>query len=367
LGEEAKIMKRIKSAVKIILCCLLCIGSASSLTSCSKKKTGELITRGEWAELLGSFFGMNQPMSMNSYFSDVSTDNPYFLYVQAEKEWELYEDENEFRPDENATWEFVIKSAVIASGELDSIEDPKERFEQALIYAKDQNLIKNLKKKTLRKEISKEDSVEIANWAANRYLNRDFVEYENVEVNDEVQNFSKAEGIVVSPVINEETGERTVVDTSGTLNKIKSGDVIIIPGDEDNPEGIAQKVIDVTETEDDQIIITTIEPELQEIYKALDFSVDLIPDPTKIITEPGVTLIQSTASKESDYTLLGDKHESGIDLTFSINFTHGKQVTLKQNYPDGSEFSVLIGENFQPGKIQMISGVHYQAPIKNLT
>ena len=94
---------------------------------------------------------------------------------------------------------------------------------------------------------------------------------------------------------------------------------------------------------------------------------DLIPDPTKIITEPGVTLIQSTASKESDYTLLGDKHESGIDLTFSINFTHGKQVTLKQNYPDGSEFSVLIGENFQPGKIQMISGVHYQAPIKNLT
>ena len=34
-------MKRIKSAIKIILCCLLCIGTASSLTSCTKKKTEE--------------------------------------------------------------------------------------------------------------------------------------------------------------------------------------------------------------------------------------------------------------------------------------------------------------------------------------
>ena len=325
-------MKRIKSAIKIILCCLLCIGTASSLTSCTKKKTEETITRGEWAELLGSFFGMNQPMMDSPYYSDVTSEHPSFLYIQAEKEWELFEDEKEFHPDENATWEFVIKSAVIASGELDSIEDPTERFEQALVYAKEEKLIKNLKKKTLQKEISKEDSVELANWAANHYLDRDFVEYENIEIKEDVLDFSEVENLVVSPVENEETKQRTITDTSGTLSRVKPEDVIIVSGDEENPAGLAQKVVDVEVSDDGKTIITTVEPELQEVFKELDFAHNFVPDLNDVKTEDGFTLLREAAANSSSLALLGAKGISSpsVDLTFYVEKNNKGEMSFGQ-------------------------------------
>ena len=120
-------------------------------------------------------------------------------------------------------------------------------------------------------------------WAVSQYQNREFVEYADVEMNEEVLDMSDSEMVVAA-----DTGIVTIpADSRETL---QVGDVFIAPGTLEFPEGIAMKVSDISEDEDGNQIVETIEPELEEIYENLEFAVRAVPRAEDVVVYDGVVL-----------------------------------------------------------------------------
>lgn len=101
------------------------------MSGCSSKKGDtepvadktDLITRGEWIEVLGTYFGLDSPLSETPYFQDIPSSDSRFPFIQSAAEWELIDkDDNLFHPDEYATASFVAESALKVS-EIDCSAD----------------------------------------------------------------------------------------------------------------------------------------------------------------------------------------------------------------------------------------------------
>lgn len=74
------------------------------------------LTKSEWIGLLGNKFGYNSYESMENFYSDVRTGNPYYDEIQACAEWGILHEEGTFHPDEGATWRYAIETSVRAIG-----------------------------------------------------------------------------------------------------------------------------------------------------------------------------------------------------------------------------------------------------------
>lgn len=88
------------------------------------------LTKGEWIEMLGEGFGYNQPYEEAAVYSDVNTDHEYFNQIQACAEWEVITEEGNFLPDQEVTWDYVIKTSVRAIG-LDRLESAGIHVDEA--------------------------------------------------------------------------------------------------------------------------------------------------------------------------------------------------------------------------------------------
>ena len=291
----------------------------------------EYITRGEWAEMLGGYFGMDSCLNDQPYYTDVTADNQLFPYIQACTEWEVFDqNEKNFKPDEFATVDFIIDSAVKAS------EADYSSFPSALAYAKSINLNPEQEDSNATRIYANQ----IAEWALETYQNRSFTEYENIKYKTDVYTV---------PAASDENGKVTVSDNK---HKFSAGDIIIIQGSEEDLQGIARKVSAVNYTDDGSFVLDTVEPEIGEVFDELEFAhTGTVTDASTIKTEKGVMLETiSPASAEKGYgaasqattldcNLLNRKAEKveqlsgeGTDLSFSVKINSDKKKTFSQKY-----------------------------------
>lgn len=291
-------------------------------------KNDEYITRIEWAEVLGGWFGMDTCLSDEPYFADVPSSNPAFAYVQSCVEWEVFSLTNsEFHPEEFATIEFVVSSAVMASEAIaDDSADP-------LTFATNCGVVQG----DTTAYATREYAAKTAEWAYSLYAKKEFVEYENIEFNEALVDLSELacgeDGVVVAP--------------EGRTD-LKVGDVIITAPTQTNPYGVARKVTSVSVGEGGETVITTVEPEIGEVYSELDFAyVGTITDPSTVQTAEGVTIngITPVSARNDDspkVVTLGyrkDNHPSiqqlaskGTNLSFSVSLEKGGKLTFSPAY-----------------------------------
>ena len=331
----------------------------SCLTACSLNhfsfdhdaEGNEYITKAEWAEVLGSYFGMDSCLSDKSYYSDVSSSNPSFAYIQSCVEWEVFPtNEKNFKPDDYATIEFVVDTAVKAS-EVKLHSDINE-----LEYAS-KNGISTKNKKTFATKIY---AVSVAEWAYKEYENLEFVEYENVEIKDDLVNlttFSCADnGVLTIPNNNENNNEN-----------LKVGDVIVTAPTATDPSGVARKITNITTSPNGELIIETTEPEIGDIYEELDFAyVGTITDPSIVQTPEGVTLnnvspvtLSNQFEKPQIVTLAyrGDQTNhiqplanKGTNLSFSVKLAKGGKITFSPAY-NSIKADIEKGDNSEALKL----------------
>lgn len=117
---------------KRYLLLIIALLTISVIAGCGKKTKGsepqgraaltssESLSRAEYIGLLGDTFGYELYVAEKDLHSDVKEDNPYYKYIQACTEWDVIDSDAAFEPDEGATIEFALDSAVRAIG-LDKI------------------------------------------------------------------------------------------------------------------------------------------------------------------------------------------------------------------------------------------------------
>lgn len=293
----------------------------------------EILTREQWIIGLGSAFGMNDYVTEQAFFTDVDSTEEVYPFLQSCAEWGIFEETGgKFDPQGKTTREYAVQTAVIASEVLKNITDDSI-YKECISYAEKKGILTSDKKDYLAESITYEEGQKILDWAVDEYQNREFVEYSDVEMNEEIIDMTSS---------NIQVDENTVVIPEGN-QELHEGDVFITPATVDAPYGVAEKVASVSYDENGNQIVETVDPELQEIYNKLDFAVRAVPEASDIIVSDGVTLASvddgnsmafanaTTCDLSDGLQIETDNYNSannrplsaGSSYGFEVNFTKG--------------------------------------------
>ena len=294
-------MKTISKRIAAFLLAVIML--TSGLMGCKKNvntnenvetKQSEYVTRGEWVTWLSQTYGLEEYESEKPYYSDVNSDSEIFAYVQSCYEWEiLSQGTKEFKPNVQATWGFVLSTAVLANG-YDYSSYPGNTPKDKLINcAMNYELCaaQNVSKDNLTQPIDKVNAVLILNRAQELYLNAEFEEYENIVFNENVIDCRLDEIVITDP----ENGSCTV--DSKVAENLQTGSVFIEPATAEYPAGRAVKVVDKIDNGDGTYSLITTEPELEEVFEEIELCQSSGITADMVVPEEGVKV---TPLEDSD-------------------------------------------------------------------
>ncbi len=311
-------MKRI---IAFLLAILLCMGMLTCLNGCSSSNT--VMTRGGWIELLAQEFGLDQTVSQEPAFTDVTKEDEIYTGVQSCVDWGILNntESKTFRPNEEARVDFALQTAV-AAADVNLGETSVEKFAQEGGVIGNAYLDYN-------GNLTQGKAEEIVEWARKLYLEEEKQEVEKVVLQDSVKDVSdKVSATKLSDSLYKVSGAQAA--------GIKVNDVVVFPATKENPYGEARKITSVTRNGDGTYSFKTIEPKIEEVCADLEIVKTAVPKKEDVILADGVTfsdgktdlagkndgdLIPLVAKKETPYAIQTNK---GLQLSFNVNFTKGK-------------------------------------------
>ena len=350
MGNRRKLLTILISLLALIIIsgtiALVCHNRKDKASLSTSQDNDETeITRGEWIEVLARSLGMDDFKNEEPYFKDINREDDIYSFVQSCYEWDVLKfEDKEIKPDEPATRDFMVKTAILAAGvDPQPVEQGDDEEDNILQYAVENGYIDSIEPEYLNETVTLGEGVSVADWTSDTYLNKEFVEYENIEINENVINYTELSQNEISTM-----GDDTIRISAQYANDLDAGDVFISPPTIEDPYGVAYKVASITH-EGDQAIIKVIEPEIGDIYNELEFAASAIPDADKVIVSDGVELVSHevstfpvsnnkdllptayNVSSRNMFSYNGDGNhltqnmsKKGMSLTFKVDFTKGK-------------------------------------------
>ncbi len=341
-----------KKLLSLFLCLLMIIGC---FAGCKKKTvptvaSGEQITRGAWIKLLADSFYLNSKTE-KPYFSDIAKDNELFNAVQACVDLGIIEKEDKFNIDNAVTYKEIALNTVNAIG-ISTVQDylktDKKLSEKKLLnFAIDKGIVKS----TSENFVTTTDAQNAVKTAITLYVNKPFVEKEKIELSDDI--------------IDLKDQKTTVANDSFTYDKadkLKVGDIIILPPTEEYVGGVARKVESISDN-----TVNTTTPKLEEVYETLQLSSVTVPkisdikaandgvtfenyseiELTSAKSKPQATTLALNSKNNGDVHLLGNK---GASFNVNINITKGK-LSIDEGW---NNLSVGLSKNSNEEELKKI-------------
>lgn len=313
-----------KRFIALLLALIMIVGTFTSCADSNFRFADDImVTRGKWVEALADSFGLTMYQQSEPYFSDISAEHPLFMYAQSAREWEVLDaDMESLRPDDSASLEFVISTAVYAvDPQLDIAEDG-DRFDAAMDYALQNDIAPQ--GVDFDADATPEQCKQILAAAQKAYLNKKITPNLEVEYADTAVDIREddVEVEIIEEITYDNEGNPTgegKIEVEGS--KIpKVGEILILPGTKESPDGIAVKVTGVTVNPDGTYEITTTQPELYEVVEEVDIAGSVAPEADEIIPMDGVTINSVSTAKgvsiedfqEAQIDFLGGAEEYGF-------------------------------------------------------
>lgn len=325
-------MKRVLAA---LLSVLLLLGSLAGCTSGNFKfdrdtSANKYISRGEWIDMLAKTFGMDSYENSTPHFSDIPFSDDIFASVQSSYEWDVLRDvSTKFEKDGNATLEFVVTTAIYASSADISSCDGSSDSDKAINYAENYGVVsQGLKYSDFA---SVEQCEDILAAAQKEYLNREIVSVSNVVIGEVVADYREDTTIVC---VND---NKYVFENS----EPSVGDIYVVPGTAESPEGVAVKITEVTDNSDGTYTVNTETPELYEVFDEIEYQGVVAPKFEDIVPAEGVTLTKITSENSSPVSY--SPSNNGIKVTNLSN--KSKSLSQTETCENGS-----VGNDIVPLK-----------------
>ena len=274
-------MKRIISLLLTMALLLTTWGCNSNKTEVSNNSS-EYITRASWVENVGKYFGMTDYLSETPYFSDITSSSPIFAYVQSCYEWgAISTDSENFNPDDVATLGFAVCSAVmiIKGGEAGLTND------DLLNYAVDNKLITaDEREKSLNSGITGSRANELVVAAETIYLTENIEVINELTVAEDVENYTDVGDKITYVAENEYIMDATIAEG------LEINDIIAVSGNDGVNEEVAVKVSSKEENSDGTYTVTTVQPELSEVFSEINIQGTRYADYDQFVPVEGVTV-----------------------------------------------------------------------------
>lgn len=276
----------------VTLAIFLGIGTLFLIKGTQGKNNEDSLSRAQWIMSLGKYYGMNEYTGEENAFNDINKTDEAYPYIQSCNEWGVLQFESdEFHPNKPASYQFIVETAILAAGiefepaaELETAADSSK----LLTYALKNGLINSIDKKELKKAATIEACNQVLQWSLDTYKNKEFVEYENIVMQDTLLDISEITPDEFS------IDENIVYLDESYAEIIEEGKTFILPGDKLNPFGFAYKAVSVSEKNGKLEIVTT-EPEIGDIYQELEFGKTITPTKENILLEEGVTFSEGSS------------------------------------------------------------------------
>ena len=335
-----------KRIVSLILLLAIAVG-VLPLSSCGTEDDSGSVTRGEWIAMLSEGFGMDSYITETPYYSDVTPQSALFAYVQSAAEWDvlsIFTDET-LDMDKKVTREEVGSTAAIAAGCDVSNEqfDDKGRFNSttSIQFAVANGILEN--DKNLSKGMSMEECEAALSAARSAYLNAPFQERSLSIAADGLVDLT---GLDVH-LLNTDNGQVTVpstysrgiswdpsgnprasIDTGNGMVEVGVGETFVTAPTEDTPNGMAYTVESIDEI-DGEIVFTTSEPTLYDLFEELDVYMTVAADPSAIIWTQG---IQSSRSTPQNAVMGANSGGNTYHLSISSGYTPAVRDAKSYSY-----------------------------------
>lgn len=290
-----------KRRIISLLLMLIMVVNLLPLSGCGSKDESGAVTRGEWVTMLSEAFGMDSYAEDTPYYFDVTEESALFPYVQSAAEWDVLSifTDDTLDADKKVTREEVASTAAIAAGcdVSESQFDDNGKFDSAVSieFAVQHGILEN--DKGLSKSMSKKECDAALMAARDAYLNAPVQEKVHVVADENLvdltgldTDFLNIDGNNITipssysgGVTQGADGElKATIDTGEGVVEVGVGEVFVTAPTAENPAGVAYKVSAIEEV-DGEIIFTTEEPTLYDLFEELDVHETVSVDSSDII------------------------------------------------------------------------------------
>ena len=309
------------------------------------------ITRMAWVTMLAETFGLDEYTSTDPYFSDVKANDEAFGLVQSSYEWGVLSHlSKKLDKDDAANLEFVVSTAVFATGYDISGYEGKNDVKKALDFAVKNDIISSFA--DLNDWATLADCESVLAKARYAYLNKKIEPVENTVVNEQVNDLREEDNITQLG-----DGKYTISDMVPQV-----GDVMIAPGSGDDMNGVAIKVESVQDNGDGTYTVQTVTPELHEVFDEVEFTDVIVPAVEDIVPAEGVTIVPNSGVNNTaasgnygvvslggsggQVTQLAGNKDHPLSFTVEVSFVKGT-ISMTPAFGDASATvsQLLTGEN----------------------
>lgn len=271
------------------------------------------VTRGEWITMLAQTFGFDSWQSQDPYYEDIGQDSNLFAYVQSSCEWgALMREEALFRPDDPVTRGEAAVMSVRAAGWDKLAEGQTNDFDTVLKFAQENGIVSASDNQN--DELTEPECRAILLLAQGLYL--------SVET-DQRQEIVWSEGVIdyTSASAEDVSVQGTSVILKNADNSVQEGSVILTPPTDENPGGLACKVVSITQGENGSMILETEKPELSEVLEELDVAFTVTPSPDDFVPGEGFSVSEVSADEKAGTSTLVFQADSTPVVTEVWNYS----------------------------------------------
>ncbi len=330
-----------KRFIALLLALIMIVGTFTSCADSNFRFENDIeVSRGKWLKEMSESFGFTMYQQTEPYFSDIDKNHELFMYAQSAYEWEVVDTVGaSFRPDDVASLEFVILTAVYAIDPRLDVAEGGDRFDAAMDYALQNGIAPQ--GVDYQADATPEQCEEILKSAQQAYLNKK---------NEPINEVTYAEDAVD---MREQADSIEKIADGKYLVKGKKpavGDVLIAPGTAQNPDGEAIKVVTVTDNGDGTYTITTSTPELYEVVDVVEFSGTVAPEADEIIPDAGVEIVSVTKATGIPTSNFETPQVDNLGKSGDVKFN---QVNEIKGLSEDTPIRIEANANFKDGTVKI--------------
>ena len=337
-------MKRILSIVLVIVTLLT---STVTLGGCTTEGKNTL-TIGQWLGMVNYAFGMESYAQEEPYISSVDSSNEYFNTIQIAAEWDVIDTNKTIDPEDKLRW----KDAIITLVNVGNFTKHDASDNEKIQYAID-NFDKTIRKYWMNRCIDVATATNLLVEAQEQWANRTYEET--------IEEIAYTEGVIELTSNDasycEFTANDTILMPKEAADKLKEGDIFVLPNEGDCSTPKAYKVEDIKIENGVVEVVTDDELELGDFVDELYIQDTFSPDLTKAefydgngnLLQGGNNIVPQSNNKTEDYTV--------TNLTYNgSNAPKATKLVAKTSFEfevDGCKVELTIKSDGLSAKIEM--------------
>lgn len=207
-----------KRFIAILLTVAMLITGLFSLAGCNATTADTALSMGQWVTLIAESFGMQNYLSDEPHFKNVTKESNYFSAFQMAAEWDILEPTDEIRDTTAVKYSDVLITLVNAGGFMPDGSSDEEKINYAI-----DNFDSSIRKYWMNRYIKLNKAVELLDKAQKLWAERPFTDTVNeAKFAGDVKNYLQED-----LQYTEENG--IIKIDADKIDALKAGDVFTLP------------------------------------------------------------------------------------------------------------------------------------------